>query len=336
MSGVKRHAQSLLLEQTAKRFGVSATDMSEAWGRDALVLEHQGDRHIVLLGRVEGSLTHLAYTLTVDKWAARKILTTAGVPSPAALRFSFDPKAGETAAERDRLLAQLSERFSEGGRWVLKPRFGEYGRGVGMNIESVGAALHHLALHAGEDADWILERQAPGRDLRIQAIGGTLVAACVREPASVVGDGETTLRALAAAHDDAVRRNNPDNRLVIDDETVSVLSAQGLTLEDRPAVGRKVPLKATANMAKGGRAIDVTDALHPTFSTWVEKTAPAFGISVFSLDVIAVDPAAPATDEAWVIEVNAEPDWLHHTFSEGRRHDMAAHYLRFLFPGLNA
>lgn len=333
MSPVKRHAQSRLLQATAERLGVAVEDKSAEWGRDALVLTHGGVERVVLLGRVDASLSYLAYQLTVDKWVTKRRLADFGVPTPDGVRFRFDPD-DPTAADRDALLAAWPPALGAGDPWVCKPQFGEYGCAVGMNLRAPEHVLHHLALHGREHADWVLERQIAGKDVRIHAIGGELVAACVREPALVTADGVRSVRDLAAAHDEAVRKNNPDNRLIIDDETMAVLAAQGLALEDRPPAGTRVALKLTANMAKGGRAVDLTDALHPSFRDWVGKTAKAFGLEVFSLDVICSDPAAPADEGAVVLEVNAEPDWLHHTFSDGRRHDMAAIYLRFLFPSL--
>lgn len=335
MSQVERHAQSRLLEATARRLGVRVLDMSEAWGRDAMVYEHGGRRRTVLLGRQDASLSQVAYALTVDKWAAKQILLDAGVETPRAAAFRFDPNTHARDGGRAGLIATLAREIVTGGTWVLKPRFGEYGRGVGMGVGRVEDALYHLALHGADWPDWLLEREVEGQDLRIQAIAGALVAACVRAPASMTGDGARSVRALIAARDEEARAPNPNNRCLVDAETMEVLADQDLALDDVPEAGRAVRLKATANLSKGGRAIDVTDALHPSYAKLVETVANAFELEFFALDLIAPDIAAPAS-EAAVIEVNAEPDWLHHTFSDGRRHDIAEQYLRFLLPSLEA
>lgn len=84
-------------------------------------------------------------------------------------------------------------------------------------------------------------------------------------------------------------------------------------------------------MSQGAVAIDVTGNIDPVFASWVEKFAGETGMSLFALDVIAQDYRQYSPGAAFALEVNPQPEWMHHTFSEIRTHDIAAMILADLF-----
>lgn len=325
MSDLRRHAQQTLLIKTAERLGVGVDDKLEAWGCDAVIYSHGGEQRTVFLGRNEASLNHVAFQLTEDKHVAKAIIATAGMRAPEGVLI----QASDTSTAR----ALITSTLAQGGDWVLKPRAGEYGLGILMNLADPDAALSHI--EAGEpNGEWLLERQIDGEDVRIQAIGRRLVAASIRKPAFVIGDGARDVETLARAHDEKVRSFNAWNRCLIDAELVSTVARQGYELHSVPAKGEEIQLKATANMSKGALAIDVTDRLHPSYAEWTQKLGDAFDINVYSVDMMCTDLSGPADAHGWVLEINAGPDWLHHTFSEVRRHDIPEQLLKFMFPSL--
>ncbi len=79
---------------------------------------------------------------------------------------------------------------------VVKPQYGNHGRGVATNLQSKEQVI--AAFHAAreEGSSIILEQHAPGDDYRLLVIGGKLVAAARREPAHVIGDGISTVQQL--------------------------------------------------------------------------------------------------------------------------------------------
>lgn len=325
MSATQRHAQQTLLMQTAERLGVAVDDKLDAWGCDAVVYAYSGQSRTVFLGRIEASLSHVAFQLTEDKHVAKAIIDQAGMRAPEGVLIQTN--APETAQKL------IKATLGQGGDWVLKPRSGEYGLGILMNLADPDAALAHIEAEGG-DGEWLLERQIHGDDVRIQAIGRQLVAASIRKPAFVTGDGVRDIETLARAHDEKVRSHNAWNRCLIDAELVSTIARQGHALDSVPAKGEDVRLKATANMSKGALAIDVTDRLHPSYAEWTRRLGDAFEIELYSVDMMCTDLSGPADAHGWVLEINAGPDWLHHTFSEGRRHDIPEQLLKFMFPAL--
>jgi cyanophycin synthetase len=253
-----------------------------------------------------------------DKELTRRTLAPAGIPFPVSRCFS-DPV--ELASE---------PLWGQGACWVCKPTRGTEGHGVGLGIRSHADLVAHHARFSDRYDHFLLEAQLAGDDVRIQAVGGGIAAAVVRRPAHVVGDGVATVAELAAVRDAEVRRLNPQNRLPIDAASLALLEGQGLEPGSVPPDGVEVRLQELANMSLGATAVDVTDALHPRWGAWIGRVAERLDLGIFALDAMSVDVAADPEQHAVVLEVNARAQWLHHTFSEGRRHDMGAIILREL------
>jgi cyanophycin synthetase len=79
---------------------------------------------------------------------------------------------------------------------VVKPRDGNHGRGVFIDMktrEQVEEAFPHAAA-CGDGV--IVERFIPGVDHRLLVVGDKMVAASRGEPAIIVGDGKQTVREL--------------------------------------------------------------------------------------------------------------------------------------------
>ena len=70
----------------------------------------------------------------------------------------------------------------------------------------------------------------------------------------------------------------------------------------------------------------------PAWADTVARIARQVGISIFALDARVASPEA-APDQGAVLELNARPEWLHHTFSEGRQHQVGEALLRACLTG---
>lgn len=302
-----RDAHQLALLTAAKRLGIDVEDRLDDWGIDAVQYRF-ADRAVVIIdGRINHGLSFTAAQLCLSKPATRSILAELGLPVPVAVLLPDD--------SHDALASLI-----DSGPVVCKPPQGEWGTGVAMDLSSVDAVLEQLA-HLGGVA--LVEEQVEGKDLRIQALGGRFQVACIREPASVIGDGNSRVSALIQARAQEVARLNPDNRLVVDVVTERLLTQQGLTLDDIPSPGRQVMLKRISNLSQGGRAIDVTEEVHPVYREWTAAIGDRLGLDFFAIDVVTPDPTlSPAESPAWILEVNAPCQWLAHTFSERRSHDL--------------
>ncbi len=310
-----RDAHQLALLAAAKRLGVQADDRLDDWGID-VVRYRYADREVVIVdGRINHGLPYTAAQICLSKPATRSILAELGLPVPAAVRLPADSRQA---------LATLIGL----GPVVCKPPDGEWGTDVAMDLTSADAVLEHVARLGGTA---LIEEQVEGKDLRIQALGGRFEVACIREPASVVGDGNSSVSNLVQARAEEVSTLNPDNRLIIDAVSERLLTEQGLTLDDIPCSGQQVMLKRISNLSQGGRAIDVTEEIHPAYREWTAAIGDRLGLDCFAVDVVTQDPTlSPTESGARILEVNAPCQWLAHTFSERRTHDLPAKILRYV------
>lgn len=229
--------------------------------------------------------------------------------------------------------ADLWEKFWQSDRpYVLKPLDGTDGDGVSMHLRSKEAIITTWNAWRDKYTQFLLEEQVEGEDLRIHAIGGELVAAAVREPAYVMGNGTSTLLELIDRRRAEIETQNPRNHLPIDAAAEALMAEQNVTLNSVIENHRKIRLKYVSNMSLGGIATDITDAIHPDYAAWVRRLAAATGSSIFAIDVMTVDPKLkPGPSTAWALEINVRPHWLHHTFCEGKQHDIAGMMLEEVF-----
>ena len=194
---------------------------------------------------------------------------------------------------------------------VVKPADSGGGRGVSTHLqtaEAVTAAWEEARRHSTEV---LVEKHVPGRDYRLSVLDGKLVHAVAREPGGVVGDGENTVRELLTALNGSPLRHGrhaPLKPVALDDEALTLLHEAGLTADSIPEAGRFVPLRRSANIARGGTPVDVTDAVHPDNARLAERAARLPGLDVAGIDLLIDDIGRPWHEAGGVIcEINAQP-----------------------------
>lgn len=304
----------------AQKLGIAVKDVSDSMGKDAAVLEINGQSELLVRGTPSSVISVRSQYYCDNKALTKEAFSHLGIPAPKSVLFKNpdDP--------------QLLDFFKQGNTYVCKPPDGTNGVGVEMNITTLKAVSDYLKKYKSQDNTvFMIEEQVPGEDLRVQVIGGKIVAVCTREPAHVIGDGKTSLEKLILNLQKKVRAQNPANDLVVDKTTNDLIADQHLVMTDIPEAGRTVVLKELANMAQGALAIDKTDAFHPGFQLWIDKLVDYLGTPYFAIDIIAKDLGAPPESGAYALEINARPEWLHHTFSEVRTHDLPTIVLNSIF-----
>jgi D-alanine-D-alanine ligase-like ATP-grasp enzyme len=151
------------------------------------------------------------------------------------------------------------------------------------------------------------------------------LAAAVRRPASVIGDGEHTVRELIEAH--SRRRaaaTGGESRIPVDDATVATVRAHGHEMDDVLPTGEELEVRRTANLHTGGTIHDVTDLLHPALVTAAVRASRALDIPVTGLDFLVPDVSGP---DHVLIEANERPGLANH---EPR--PTAERFVDLLFP----
>ena len=259
------------------------------------------------------STSSVGESIAQDKELTKRLLDAAGVPVPKGRPVRDAEDAWAAACEL-------------GGPVVVKPRDGNQGKGVAANIESKEQIIAaYAAAHEISD-DVMVEQYLPGNDFRLLVIGNRLIAAARREPPHVIGDGESTVRALVEQVNSDPRRSeghaNVLTKIRLDDIALATLAKQGFDADSVPHRGARVILRNNANLSTGGTATDVTDDVHPQIAECAIAAAKTVGLDLCGVDVVCENVLEPLRNRAGgVIEVNAAPGLRMHlqpSFGKGR------------------
>jgi GNAT-family acetyltransferase (TIGR03103 family) len=200
--------------------------------------------------------------------------------------------------------------LAQHGQVVVKPARGEQGRGVAVGLEDLEAVRAAIEAARAHSERVLIESCATGEDLRLVVIDYRLVAAAVRRPARVVGDGRATIRELIELQ--SRRRaaaTGGESTIPLDTETERCVQAQHYALDDVPEEGVELTVRRTANLHTGGTIHDVTEQVHPTLVEAAIRAARAIPIPVVGIDFIVRSPTEP---DYVFIEANERPGLANH------------------------
>lgn len=236
---------------------------------------------------------------------------------------------GEGLAVPDQVLAktpaQNHEFLTKHGRIVVKPAVGEQGAGITVDVRTKNEL--EVAIEAAQKVGHriLLEQMVEGSDLRIVVINYEVVAAALRRPPMVVGDGEHTILELVKKQSRRRERaTQGESKIPIDGELRRTIHNAGYILDDVLPKGEELMVRKAANLHVGGTIHDVTDELHPLLAEAAVKAARVLDVPVSGIDFIVKSPAEP---EYVIIEANERPGLANH---EPR--PTAERFIDFLFP----
>lgn len=271
-----------------------------------------GGRTVVTREALSEYTSAVAMSRCDDKRLTRRIVSEAGISVPRGRLASFDD--GDQAF------------LDEVGDVVVKPVRGEQGLGITVGVASPEALAGALARAREHCPHVLIEQRAPGDDLRLVVIDGSVVAAAVRRPAEVVGTGRHSVRDLIAAQ--SRRRaaaTGGESHIPVDEVTEATVHEGGWELDQTLPEGVRLRVRRTANLHTGGTIHDVTAEVHPDLRSVAVATAAAIGIPVTGIDLLVPDLSSP---EYVFIEANERPGLANH-----EPQPTAAAFVDFLFPG---
>lgn len=268
----------------ARRRGIEITiDDAEA----GLFTLTQGGRKVRCRESLSDLTSAVSMTLCQDKSLTHRTLARAGLKLPA-------QQLAGSAEENAAFLEQH-------GGVVVKPLDGEQGQGVSVDLRSSRDVEEAIARARQFDQRVLLESFHPGLDLRIVVIGYEVVAAAIRRPAEVVGDGSHSIRQLIETQ--SRRRQaatDGESRIPMDEETQRCLSDAGFDYDSVLPRGERLAVRRTANLHTGGTLDDVTSQLHPELIDAAVRAARALDIPVVGLDLLV-----PAADQPEYVFIEA-------------------------------
>jgi cyanophycin synthetase len=293
--------------------------------RNSLVQLGYGINQRRIQATVASTTSNIAVEIACDKEDTKNILEAASVPVPKG-RIIYD--------EDD--LAAACERL--GYPLVIKPINGNHGRGATIGIQNWEQAVEALTIAKKVSRSVIVEQFIVGLDHRMLVINYKFVAAALRTPAAVEGDGKSTIQQLIDKVNEDPRRGYGHEKVLtqikIDEVSENILRDKGLTLESVLPAGETLYLKATANLSTGGTSTDVTDIVHPDNIFMAERIARIIGLDICGIDVMTSDISQPVEEvRGAVLEVNAAPGFrMHLEPAEGLARNVASPVIDMLYP----
>ncbi|NFA60647.1 cyanophycin synthetase [Clostridium sporogenes] len=201
---------------------------------------------------------------------------------------------------------------------VLKPRFGNQGKGVIVNIKNQKELVNAYRIINNKFQNIMIEKYINGKDYRACVVDGKVVAVAQRIPPYIIGNGKSTIYELIKELNRDERRGDghekPLTKVKIDKELKNNINKVGYTLGHILPKGDKLELRHNANLSTGGVAVDCTDLICNETKEVCERVAKAIGIDICGIDICCEDISKPLNDNEGIMEVNAAPGIRMHQY----------------------
>lgn len=274
---------------------------------------------------VASTTSSIAVEIACDKEDTKNLLESAEIPVPKG-RICYDEEDLATAASRI------------GYPLVTKPINGNHGKGATTNIKNWDELKVGFDAAKKYSKSVIVEKFITGYDHRILVINYKFVAAALRTPASVIGDGKHSIKELIDIVNSDPRRGYGHEKVLtsikVDSFTENILEEKGFTLDTVLVKDYELLLKPTANISTGGTATDITDMVHPSNVFMCERIARIIGLDICGIDIMAPDLTTPISENGGaILEVNAAPGFrMHLEPTEGIARNVAEPVIDMLYP----
>src|SRR5690625_2778662 len=267
-------------------------------------------------------VTNESVEITSNKDQTKDLLTKGNVPNPQGIRFMADEDP-QQVVERALII---------GFPLVIKPTFGSLGKGVVTNIQSEESLRELIVdIKSNEEYDdFIIEEFVSGYDLRVYVVNDQVAGATKRVPANITADGVNSIGELIKLKNKQ-RKQNPHlaTKLIeVNEEMVTFLKKQELTLDSIPDTGVITYLTGKSNISAGGDSIDYTDFLgEKEKQVAIDAVKAISGLTHAGVDLVVDE------DQTHVIEINATADIMMHILPlSGSPRNIPAAIIDYYFP----
>lgn len=293
--------------------------------KDSLVQLGYGKNQVRFRATMTDHTSSIAVDLASNKDETKRLLKEAAIPVAKGVCISSSEDL-ESAVK------------GVGFPLVFKPLDGNHGKGATINVKTMEEAVEAFDHAKKYSRRIIIESFITGYDYRVLVINNKFIAAALREPAHVIGDGKMTIQQLIDKENLDPRRGygheNVLTEISIDRETRDQLAKLNYTLETILKKDELCYLKGTANLSTGGTSTDVTDIVHPHNVLICERISRIIGLDICGIDIMASNLNEPIESTGGVIlEVNAAPGFrMHLAPAKGLPRNVAAPVIDMLYP----
>ncbi|NDW03773.1 N-acetylglutaminylglutamine synthetase [Jiella pacifica] len=298
-----------IIVEEARRRGIHTEVVDAAGGFFRLT---HGGRTVLCRESLSELTSAVAMSICDDKRVTRRMVEGAGVTVPEQISGDSDDAA-------------LSAFLEKHGQVVVKPARGEQGRGISVGIETLDDTKTAIEAARQHSPHVLVEACFAGDDLRLIVIDYRLVAAALRKPPVITGDGRSSVKDLI---EHLSRRRSAatggESKVPMDAETQRCVRQSGYGMDDTLPEGERVTVRKTANLHTGGTIHDVTGDIHPALVEAAVAAARAIEIPVTGIDLMIKSPALP---DYVFIEANERPGLANH-----EPQPTAERFVDLLFP----
>lgn len=270
---------------------------------------HHGGREVRCYNSLTDHVGAVSFHMAQNKRLANHFLRSQGFPVPDQAFFTDMVAAGVFLKDHKRI--------------VVKPCTQWGGRGVSVAVTTMAELRRAVQRARRFEEEVTLEESVSGEDYRLIFVNYRYVAAILRKPAEVVGNGVDTIRRLVTEKNRLARRTDPSNVIPMDAETGRELGVMGWAWEDIPLKGRRVQARLTSNYHTGGTVEVVTDRVPKRLIREAGRVARALRIPVIGVDFLV----NARTGRHWILELS--PDLA---ISPPEGEEVARRFMDYLFP----
>lgn len=204
----------------------------------------------------------------------------------------------------------------EGKAFFSKTKAFNYGKKLGfpLVVKPASSSLSlHVSLQINDDSTLkkaidiakiincriIVERFISGDVHRMMFVGDQFLVCSKRQPASIIGDGQSTISELIDAFNNNPLRGNVGSLGVVlfkiekGKQLKEYLNIKGLSLNSILERGKKIFLADKSNISNGAEVINLTEEVCDENVKLFEKVHVALGIAVSAIDFICMDVSKP-------------------------------------------
>ncbi|PSB13031.1 cyanophycin synthetase [filamentous cyanobacterium CCP2] len=313
------------LLQSANKKGIPAFYLAD----EGLMQYGYGRKQVRGVATTFNHDSHLDSDFTTRKDDCKAFLHTLGFPVP----------IGDIVITLDEALNSAQK---IGYPVAVKPVVGHKGIGVTAEVqtdEDLSFAFDRAVEAHVEDqrVRIIVEKHVSGSDFRLLCVDGKFVAATERRPASVIGDGQSTIDELIQQENaKPERRDTPTSALgkIVEDEAMDrYLEEQGLTLDSVLDPDELIYLRKVANLSSGGVSIDATSRVHPDNIILAQDIAQHFQLVCLGIDILTADISRSWKEGNFgIVEINSAPGvYMHLRPAVGERVEVTDRILETFF-----
>ncbi len=312
-------------KRSAKKLGIKCFPLP---GTHILTMQYK-NQTVYLDSRQLSTLSAIGCACCSEKQLTKQILKNANLNTPNWVEFY----EGSTVADIKKYSKRLKYPV------VVKPYRGSHGDHITIGVSSITKTVPLVKALQPISPIVIVEEMFEGTEIRLLATRKQFLAATIRRPASVLGDGKHTVKQLVdEKNKDPERTEYSDEAALFviktGPEEKRVLAQQGYKLTSVPPKNKRVYLRNNSNLCYGGDSLDVTDKIHPSIKKIALKVLQALpDVPYAGVDIMTTDYTKPQTINTYtILEVNSNPGLkMHLEPYKGKRRIVTTNVLKEIF-----